>query len=62
MRVSPSLAVRNTRPPATMGDERPKGTAAFHSRFFEGPNSAGRLMEESTPAPLGPRKRGQSAA
>src|SRR5262249_61441559 len=56
------ISVRNTRLPATMGDERANGTAAFQRRFFVGLNSTGRPVELSTPAPFGPRKRGQSAA
>src|SRR5437899_11200989 len=62
MSISPSLAVRNTRPPTTMGDEWPKGTAAFQTTFLAGPKSTGRPAEESTPEPFGPRNRGQSAA
>ena len=53
---SPSLAVRNSRPPTMMGDDWPKGTDVFQTTFFDGENSTGYPVPESTPDPLGPRK------
>src|ERR1043166_5111101 len=61
-RRSPWYAVRKIRPPARIGDEWPAGNATLQIRFFSGPNSVGRLLVSLTPAPFGPRKRGQSVA
>jgi len=56
---SPSSPVRKRRPPSTIGDDRPGGTAAFQERVFSREHSDG-SRPAPTPDPFGPRKRGHS--
>ena len=56
-----SAAVRKMCFSVRTGEESPAGISVFQTRFFCGPNSAGRSVSR-IPEPLGPRKRSHVAA
>src|SRR5688572_26060949 len=60
--LSFSTAVTKILSPAMDGDEWPGGSGVFQTTLVSGPNFSGRFASSLTPAALGPRNWGQSAA
>src|SRR6185503_9778636 len=60
--ASSDVDCRKTLPFETIGDECPVPGNTVLKRKFSGIHLAGMVLSSAVPVPLGPRKRGQSAA